>query len=152
MKKEIQEIIEKNLPAQVGDVLKKRLEHLETVEGQYNNLRNDYNTVKNINTELHSRILELEAKIETQDSLTVREKSLEQDQNSLDLTLSNMERDCSNNKVDMMYVILGQVFASPVYRKTHTRGKTFVNQYDNATGEYKDVVDSETETTETREE
>ena len=33
MDKEIEEIIRKNLPAQVGDVLKKELEELETLRG-----------------------------------------------------------------------------------------------------------------------
>lgn len=148
MTEEIKVIIEKNLPAQVGDVLKIRLkqadkdaEELKATVIAYNNARKEI--------ELHLAKIEEYRKLDERNAaLNKREEDVsERERNKkvweAELKLSEAEKRISEN-----VNFVGMVFRSPIYRKSTSEYYNHMDHYTNGGSEkYKSSQNSTEETT-----
>ena len=123
MEKEIEEMIKKNLPAQVGDTLKKRLEKADKDE-QIIIMLNDTiaNHVKTIST-LQEKGRIMEVKIKTDEDLTGREAAVSKRERDARVIELEYMLKASDMRAGEMAGFVGMVFKSPIFRRT-------VNQYD----------------------
>lgn len=118
VEKEIEEIIKKNLPAQVGEVLKTRLEQAER----------DTNTVKRQLEQIISKtatIVELEKTIadykqfdERNSKLEVREKAVAEKERNYKVFEAELKLNEAEKRTNDAVNFVGMVFKSPVFRKT----------------------------------
>lgn len=123
MEKEIEEIIKKNLPAQVGEVLKTRLEQAER----------DANTVKSQSEQIVSKtatILGLEKTISDykqfdnrNSALEAREKAVAEKERNQKVFEAELKLAEAEKRTADATNFVGMVFKSPIYRKT-----TFENE------------------------
>lgn len=128
MEQEIKEIIAKNLPQHVGDVLRTRLAHADKLELEINLLRDRYedaqNIIKSLEKELEKekdhRLSEISLKREWE-LIEERERNMEIEFLKLKLEESEKRTSFGNHLVEM-------VFKSPVYRK-HVENMT-LSSYD----------------------
>jgi hypothetical protein len=129
MEQEIKEIIAKNLPQHVGDVLKERLNKADKLEAEVDYLnkvlaeaREDIDVLKEkLNKERNHTYSEDQLKTELF-RVGERERKLEMEMLKLQLEESQKRADISTRLVET-------VFRSPVYRK-HVENMTF-SSYDN---------------------
>ena len=123
MENEIKDIINKNLPAQVGDLLKARLE--QAVK--------DAETVKGLEQALERRekdIIALNLKIEdykklnyTAESLKDKDEKLKERERLLELTLLKLQLEEANKRSDIVIN-----FTNNLVRNTSFRKSVFENQ------------------------
>jgi hypothetical protein len=107
---EFEEIIKKNLPAQVGEVLKKRLEQAEADANQVKNLEAQLVSRNNHVTGLEAKINEYKKLDERNAGLEAREKKVEIDERDLKVkTLEVQLGAAQNNSQFAKDVALGLV-------------------------------------------
>lgn len=132
MEKEIEEIIAKHLPAQVGDVLKKTLEKAaldaREVAIQKETILSNRTTIADLEKRL-SAYISLD---NYQAALDAREKSIserERNQKVFEAELKLAEAEKRNND---MVGFVGMVFRSPIYRKTVSENDYHQSNWDSA--------------------
>ncbi len=118
MEAEIKKIIEENLPAQVGDVLKKRLEQADR----------DVDTIKTLETNLKKRTGELKEankEIETlrerwlrDDELKQRDETLTKRENKINVFQAELRAQEAQNRADEIFSLVDSVFKNPRIRKS----------------------------------
>jgi len=134
MENEISEIIRKNLPEQVGKILKDRLEYLEGIES-------DHKQISKMQDQLQDRIRQLKTQIEEKDELLARhatfderEKIISARENKMDIHDARTELENERQKITLMERVLNTAFKSPIYRSTYNHN---VNRTDYAeNGDY----------------
>ena len=159
MEKEIKEIIEKNLPEQVGKVLRERLEDLENTESDYKRIVKELDDLEKINKNLGDIVNAVRKNLEditsTHKSFDDREKEISYRENNVDVHDAEKTAQHAENKVHMLENVLNTVFRSPVYKSTCVtdKKKEYASEYNSNTNQYEDKLTNEikTETTTTEE-
>jgi hypothetical protein len=129
MEQEIKEIIAKNLPQHVGDVLKERLNKADKLEAEV-----DY--LNKVLAEAQKDINIFKEKLEKERQHTYSEQQLkaewsklEERERNLELAMLKLKLEESERRADVSTRLVETVFRSPVYRK-HVENMTF-SSYDN---------------------
>jgi len=145
MEKEIQEIIEKNLPAQVGDVLKKRLDQADTLEARVKLLESEISTARKFSNDLTAENAELKEKMEFHASIDERKSEVLDRENRQGIFEAKLKATEAENRANEISGFVQMVFKSPVFRKSYMHDSmntmTVPAHYDQA-GNY--VNDKET--------
>jgi len=118
MKTEIEEIISKNLPAQVGDVLKQRLTQADALENEVKQLR-EYKisheaTIKGLRAEIDKYI----AFDNRNSALDAREKELAQRELNLGLEILKYQLASEKEKTEFTKTVALGLVRNTEYRKT----------------------------------
>lgn len=118
---EMQEVIKKNLPAEVGDVLRQELaagklaqERLLLIEEQ--------------NKELTKRVDKYRLREVEMESVLNREKAVTERENKAEVESFRLKAEESEKRAILAVLLVEKVFRSPVYSKNITESK---NSYDN---------------------
>jgi len=113
---QLKEVIEKNLPKQVGETLQKRLEELERVE-------RDYKTKVEVEKNLRKEIDELNERLKSQEELQVwrvqlwdKESKLEERERNLEIELLKVKLEESNKRADTSKELVSLVFKNSTYK------------------------------------
>jgi len=119
MEQEIKDIIAKNLPEQVGNVLKERLEkaerdakNLEIMNVSYGNLMIELEGKK----QKLQQLMSLESRIS---DIKNAEEAIKERRMEMALQISEIKLQEAEKRADELRNVLEIVFKSPVYRKTH---------------------------------
>ena len=148
LQKEIAEAIDKNLPNQVGELLKKRLEKADSdavlLEQQRKNIKNQGETIGNLEEKLNKH-LELDTK---HNFLLMCEKELIKQANSQKVFEAELKMGAANSKVVMLQDLMQTVFRSPVYKKHIDKWDSFEHRYENNMNIKEKTGETVTETTE----
>jgi DNA repair ATPase RecN len=146
MEQEIKDIIAKNLPEQVGNVLKERLENAERDAKDLGSLRKDYG---NLLTELEEKdkkiqgLSHLESRL---DYIKATEESIKERKMETAIQISEIKLQEAEKRADELRSVLEIVFKSPVYRKSHSTNVHY--GYENGQSQPKFASPSETIETE----
>lgn len=111
IEQEIRDLIEKNLPAQVGNVLRERLETAEKDAKTVTGLNLDIKRLQNENRVLNSRLAKQEAVEAREAGVTDREKVAAHREALIDLKEAH-----AKDKVAMMKSVVDSVFANNKYK------------------------------------
>jgi TolA-binding protein len=120
MEKEIKEVIEKNLPAHVSDVLRKRLDKADEHEKQAEHLQSQLKGERKEIQDLRNRIEKLESDLKLAGDLDKREKEIERRERRMDVHDANLRAEAAEARANEMAGFVGMVFKSPIYRHTAT--------------------------------
>lgn len=124
-KKEIFDVITKNLPEHVGGALKQRLEQIETLENQ-NKLLNDKLLKRDKEIDLlraeQDNLKKLNLKSE---QLQQKENDLNQRELRLDLTVAEIRLQESEKRANEIAGYTGMVLKSPVFRRSINEHQTY---------------------------
>lgn len=99
---EIQQAIEKNLPTQVGNTLKKVLDDYEKLKVAYNVLESKIDDKANIIKRLEKENEDLRILVIDKEVLDDRAKSILEREKTIDIRLMKKDVDCANEKVSLM--------------------------------------------------
>jgi len=132
LEKEMQEVINKNLPAHVGDALKERLEHATKLENEYKELLEQVEKLKvmvttteakhNVcNDELQKLKAREEGVKQKEDDLFTKEKQLEL--REIRVLNEITKKEGAEKSVSDLKEVIGIVFKNPTIQKS-----TFENQ------------------------
>ncbi len=128
MEQEIKDIIAKNLPQHVGDVLKERLNKADKLEKEV-----DY--LNKVLTEAQKDIEHLKEKLQEERNHTYSEQQiktelfrLEERERKLEMEILKLKLEESEKRADISTKLVETVFRSPVYRK-HVENMT-LGSYD----------------------
>lgn len=116
--KELQEVINKNLPSQFGDVLKSRLTELESIEKKYEDLRLRHAALFKEDAEKSMKLSQhtsLESKIE---ALTKQESEV--DKKLLRLEISELKVQSAEQRNRDLKEVVGMVFKNNVMKYTES--------------------------------
>ena len=129
MEQEIKDIIAKNLPQHVGDVLRERLSKADNDAFRIERLE-DFVVQKDVTiNELTAEIRKLTSMLDTQTDLKERERKVQERENQFELEIMKLKLESAEKKTDLMSGLVNTVFRSPVYRK-HIENMT-LSSYDN---------------------
>lgn len=147
---EIKESIRKNLPEQVGEALKVRLEDAEGMERKITELTDDLQDAeREVDTVKAQRGKAIEecGKLE---ALRLKAETVAESENRLKVTIAEIQRDAANERVEAVERIVSLVFKNPTIKKTaYENGTTPVQ--DNSGYVTQQSKSSSTDTTETTE-
>jgi len=128
MEQEIKDIISKNLPQHVGDVLKERLNKADKLEAEV-----DY--LNRVLSEANKDISNFKEKLEKERQHTYSEQQLkaewsklEERERNLEVEMLKLKLEESQKRADVSTKLVETVFRSPVYRK-HVENMT-LGSYD----------------------
>jgi predicted RNase H-like nuclease (RuvC/YqgF family) len=117
MEQEIKDIIAKNLPQHVGDVLKERLNKADKLEAEV-----DY--LNRVLSEANKDISNFKEKLEKERQHTYSEQQLkaewsklEERERNLEVEMLKLKLEESQKRADVSTKLVETVFRSPVYRK-----------------------------------
>lgn len=113
MLEEIKLIISKNLPAEVGDLLKKRLQDAEQLESNYKNLSKDFKELQTIRDGLANENHELKAKIKNAADVEMQRLKNEEDARNLKLVIAEMRLKMVEEKYCAIQTLADTVFRNP---------------------------------------
>lgn len=118
LEQEILEIISKNLPEQVGSVLKKRLEEAEADRKRVEDM--DYTVKYNRDkiATLEEQIKKYEALEVWQKDLDIREKEISKRESNQKVWEAELRANEADRRANELAGFVGMVFKSPVFRKT----------------------------------
>jgi hypothetical protein len=119
MEQEIKDIIAKNLPEQVGNVLKERLENAERDAKDLGSLRMDYGNLLAQLDEKDKKIKELSYLEDRLDYIKATEEAIKERKMEMALQISDIKLQEAEKRADELRNVLEIVFKSPVYRKSH---------------------------------
>ena len=129
MEQEIKEIIAKNLPQHVGDVLKSRLADADRLEYEVTKLESSLSAAQ-------KDIEHLKEKLQKERNHTYSEEQLKSElfrvgerERNLEMEMLKLKLDESEKRADISTRLVETVFRSPVYRK-HVENMT-LGSYDN---------------------
>ena len=133
MQQEILEVIEKNLPAQIGEILKKRLILLDDYETQIKELNKTIERNREDLSELKKNIKKLEQlKLDEQD-INERIKAVAEKERLMQVFELELKLSESEKRITEIVNFASMVLKSPVYRKTTNENTSYYTQYvDNA--------------------
>lgn len=137
LEKEIQESIKKNLPQQVGEVLKQRLEQADKDNAEVKRLINLVEQYTSDKENLEKQIYEYQKFDKRNASLDSREKELETEKNSLELEKLKYQLQSEKDKTTFSQSVALGLVRNIDYRKTifdteNLGGVPSFDQYGNA--------------------
>ena len=149
MKTEIEEIISKNLPAQVGDVLKQRLAQADAYEAEVKSLRE--NKISNEATikGLHAEIERYMAFDNRNAAIDAREKELDNKERNLKIAELEFKLASEKEKTQFTQSVAMGLVRNTEYRKSIHDSETKDGYYD-ANGNYVMPVNTTKSYTETK--
>ena len=117
MEQEIKDIIAKNLPQHVGEVIRERLnkadEDAAQVDKLYKTLAQKEGTLSDLSIENAKLVSMLDRQVDIEE----RERKVREREINFELEITKLKLDAAEKKTDMMSGIINTVFRSPVYRK-----------------------------------
>jgi CRISPR/Cas system-associated endonuclease Cas3-HD len=124
LEEEIKASIEKNLPKQVGDTLRKRLEQTDNLEKENAALKEGIEQSKKLEQVLRNQISDFEKLKMVVTELNARERALEQRELTLEVTMLKAELESEKSKSEFGFnVALGLVrntnYRKAVFESTH---------------------------------
>ncbi len=120
MTNEINEIIKKNLPAQVGEVLQQRLKKADDDEKMLETAKKtNEDAVKKIN-ELTSEVAKHKAITERESAVTKRELDVKERENSQKVFEAELKLAEAEKRITDIVNLTSLAFKSPVFRKEYT--------------------------------
>lgn len=129
MEQEIKDIIAKNLPQHVGEVLKQRLDQADRDAVELKRLESVLDKKEVYVNKLEQQNYELKIKISDENALQQRERAVEDRERNLELEMLKLKLEESEKRNHIGTQLVETVFRSPVYRK-HVENMTF-SSYDN---------------------
>ena len=118
MEQEIQDIISKQLPAQVGEVLRKRLEQAEQDAQAVVKYRNTSESYRRECDEYRQKIEVLKLQLEKHVALEARELAVEAQERNIELVLAQNRAKEAERLADSIFRLTETVFRNPVYKET----------------------------------
>jgi len=122
IEQQLKEVIEKNLPQQVGETLKRRLEQLEKDSEELQKAKTKLETLDQKCEKLKLEITELSEQNASlkkrEDNISQREASVAQKEVELPVTIAEIRAVEAEKRADMSERIVMKVFSSPVFRRT----------------------------------
>lgn len=115
IEEELTSVIQKNLPAQVGDLLQKRLKLIPSLEKELTSTTEKYTECKALNDKQAKRILELESKIQDQKQIDINLEVIKKETLRLDLAISEIKREEAEKRAQGIYDLVSLVFRNPTY-------------------------------------
>lgn len=147
MQQEIKDIIEKNLPAQVGQVLQKRLKEAEENEAKYETLQKDHKDLRESYNNVVNTLSQHKELDEVKKGLDQREETISKREHDIEIETLKFKLTESEKRADMV-----QDFTKLLVRNVDVRKQVFdaeSNQVHNPnTGymDYKNTTKSYSET------
>jgi DNA repair exonuclease SbcCD ATPase subunit len=129
MEQEIKDIIAKNLPQHVGEVLREKLEQADRDAVGIKRLESKLTEKEDLITDLTNQIFTLQRQVKAESVLDERQKNLEDRERNLELEMLKLKLAESEKRNDIGNRLVETVFRSPVYRK-QVENMTF-SSYDN---------------------
>lgn len=129
MEQEIKDIIAKNLPQHVGEVLREKLEQADRDAVRVKRLESILEEKEEYVNKLENQNREFSARISDGLALQQRERAVEDKERNLELEMLKLKLAESEKRNDIGTRLVETVFRSPVYRK-HVENMTF-SSYDN---------------------
>lgn len=129
MEQEIKDIIAKNLPQHVGEVLREKLEQADRDAVRVKRLESVLDEKEEYVNKLENQNRELSARISDENTLKQRERAVEDKERNLELEMLKLKLAESEKRNSIGTQLVETVFRSPVYRK-HVENMTF-SSYDN---------------------
>jgi hypothetical protein len=129
MEQEIKEIIAKNLPQHVGDVLKSRLADADRLEYEVVKLESALSSSQKDIEHLKEKLQEERNHTYSEQQLKTEWFKLEERERKLEIEILKLKLDESEKRADISTKLVETVFRSPVYRK-HVENMT-LGSYDN---------------------
>jgi hypothetical protein len=118
---EINDIINKNLPAQVGEVLKKHLAECEIVKGLNDKLGVEVRLLNKTIQEKNEHISRLEALDRKHEDLVKREATIVAAETKLELVVMRAHLDAEKASKEAIYRLSEIVFKNPTYTTNTSR-------------------------------
>lgn len=118
MLEQIQEIVKKNLPAEVGDQLKKHLNEAEATARKLQEAEGRLETYRKASERDLMRIAELEAKLKTSGELDKREQEVTKREVRLDAHNADMRAQAAEHRAQAVYDLAALAFRSPRILRT----------------------------------
>ena len=118
MNKEIKDIIEKNLPAQVGEVLQEHLAKCDQESAENKRMHVELEKTNEARSRLLEQLQNYQLLDERNRTLEQREKDVSEKERDRKVFEAELKRDESEKRSNDLYSIVQLVFKSPVYKKT----------------------------------
>ena len=129
MEQEIKDIITKNLPQHVGDVLKSRLADADRLEYEVVKLESALSSAQKDIEHLKEKLQEERNHTYSEQQLKTELFRVEERERKLEMEILKLKLDESEKRADISTRLVETVFRSPVYRK-HVENMT-LGSYDN---------------------
>jgi predicted nucleic acid-binding Zn-ribbon protein len=129
MEQEIKDIIAKNLPQHVGDVLKSRLADADRLEYEVVKLESALSSAQKDIEHLKEKLQEERNHTYSEQQLKTELFRVEERERKLEMEILKLKLDESEKRADISTRLVETVFRSPVYRK-HVENMT-LGSYDN---------------------
>ena len=143
MQDQLLQVIEKNLPSEVGKTLQKKLEQAGQDEESLRQaiIRIESLVQSNKKLEEENKSLKDERdNILTVESLNIKtEKELQKKQIELDKSMAELKSQEAEKRADQLKEVLGIVFKSPVYRRQYNESNCGTSNSDYNNGQNKTV-------------
>lgn len=135
MEQEIKEVIAKNLPAHVGEVLKKRLSELEETERNHKALQELFVQKEKTISELNAKLSEYSKYDDRNSKLNIREAALEERERNIKIFELTTQLECEKEKTNLVNGLAHSLVRNTEYRKSiHNNSNIPVrDQYGNIT-------------------
>lgn len=137
MQQELLQVIEKNLPSEVGKTLQKRLALCDDLEIQVANWKTEFEKLKTATAEVTEKYNILKGRevsiIDQANANDKKEKELQQKEIKLDKSNAELKAAESEKRADQLKEVLGIVFRSPIYKRTYQENNngTCFSDYNN---------------------
>lgn len=113
MLEEIKLIISKNLPAEVGDLLKKRLQDADDLDAKYKTIVKDYDDLKKRKDELQKQVDGLLNRVRIQDEVEAQRLKNEEEARNFKLVLAETKLKMVEEKCATIQNLADTVFRNP---------------------------------------
>ena len=118
LQNEIREAIEKNLPMQVGKVLKQELAMLAQLRAEFDELTLKYKTVSEKNDELNELKLKSEDLNKKETEIKLLQAKVADEKKGMELTLLKKECEMTLASQNNIYQLVNSLFRNIEFRKT----------------------------------
>lgn len=110
---QIQEVVRKNLPAEIGEQLKRHLSEAEGWKRERDSAKTELESAKASILQHMGNVQKLEEALKLAGDLDKREKVCRDRENRLDVTLANLKAAEAERRADAVTALAGQVFRNP---------------------------------------
>jgi len=152
MEQEIKSIIEKNLPAQVGEMLQKRLKKAEDDAKALEAANSYIRDLTDKNTRLNAEIIGLKEKETKHATVLSAIEELKEASRNRKVFEAETKLACEVSKNVDLTNFVGMVFKSPVYKNSVSKWKSYSDEWDSDLGKNVKKVSSENIDSEVKEE
>jgi len=131
LNKEIADAIKKSLPAQVGDVLKKRLTQADEIESELGEQKKENGSLK-IRVDRLEKLGLWDHRLEEREAeLNKLDKQIDERMRNMDITLLQTKLDCAENKAKAFHDFTTGLMRNIEYRSSFLGHRPGKDQYEN---------------------